>query len=195
METIKKFKDFIKEELSPEVLDSASGKAIIRGQHARADKFSRASNKLKSEARQKVHDDCKKEINEIIGGELFGSKEVFYTSLVRKGKNGASINNIQISIKNPDIKAKGQKISNMTLNTKTWFTENNEPIPGNKFKCMLDIRDDKNNEVQSEGQIKNAIITRKQALGFHKLSNWITGETKPFNVDDFTIAGVHANVN
>lgn len=191
MGSIKKFKDFIKEELSPETLDSAQKKAAIRGQHIRSNKFATASNKIKSEARQKIHTDSIKEINEIIGGELLGSKEISYSSLVRKGKNGAEINNIQINVRNPEIKAKGQKISNILFNTNTWFDEKGEPIVGNKFKCQLEI-DGKN---ETEGQLKNAILTRKQALGFHKLTNWITGENKPFNVDNFTIAGVHANAN
>ena len=177
MSHIQKSFDRFNERLSTDLLDRARNQALSRNQDSRASRFEEESNKKKRDLVEKSKKSNVDEVMDLIGGELFGSKDI---EIDRVNKMGGDA---WISVNGPDATYKnGDRIQKIDMFNKT--REDNQRVYG--FTALLE------NGEEKDVPIKSIILgSRKQAIGLHKLKNWLSGMDSKFNIDYYTVKGIH----
>jgi hypothetical protein len=163
---IKSFSQF-NEELSPELLNKAASKAYNRGQEARGNKFYKASEDSKREQMRAKKLSNYNNFMELTGGKLFGYEC-----------------NVESTRVNPmgdtwiEVMGKFELSNGKSIDT-IFVTDQGirEGVVSSKDTPKIPL--------------KELVLTRGDAMKYHKFCNWWMGEDKPFSVDDYCIKGIH----
>lgn len=169
---IKKFEQFITEELSPELLKRASVSAYNRNQEVRGNMFYKAANDAEREEKNSKKRSNYEEFMTLTGGVLFG-----YECIVDELRVNPC-GDTWIEIKGEFKTKKGPADT-------IFITEN-----GGKLE-MTAIINVNNGRSENPIDLKDLVVDRKDARIYSKFLNWWSGEEKPFSVDDYCIRGIH----
>jgi hypothetical protein len=169
---IKKFEQFITEELSPELLKRASVSAYNRNQEVRGNKFYKAAGDVEMEQKNSKKRSNYEEFMALTGGVLFG-----YECIVDELRVNP-LGDTWIEIKGEFKTKKGPA-------DRIFITEN-----GGKLE-MTAIINVNNGRSENPIDLKDLVVDRKDARIYSKFLNWWSGEEKPFSVDDYCIRGIH----
>jgi hypothetical protein len=170
---IKKYNQFINEELSPELLKKASVSAYNRNQEARGNKFYKAASDTEMSQRNSKKKSNYNEFMSLTNGLLFGYE--------------CSVDELRV---NP----LGDTWIDITGDFKTKKGETNRIIITddliNEDKVLI-VGSHRLPRTEQTIDLKELILDRKDAKVYSNFLNWWKGEQKPFSVDDYCIRGIH----
>lgn len=167
---IKKYIQFINEELSPELLKKAAASAYNRNQETRGNKFYKAANDTEISQRNSKKKSNYNEFMSITNGLLFG----YECNLDELRVNPLGDTWIDIT---GDFKTK-KGATNRIIITDYLI---------NKDKVLIIGSDGTEQTID----LKELVLDRKDAKVYSNFLNWWKGEQKPFSVDDYCIRGIH----
>jgi hypothetical protein len=169
---IKKFEQFINEELSPELLKRAARSAYDRNQEVRGNNFYKAAGDAEREEKNNIKKANYDAFMSLTGGVLFGYE--------------CDVDPLRVNPAGDTwIEIKGDFKTKKGTADRIFITEN-----GGKLEMTAIIN---GNSGRSENPIdlKDLVVDRKDARIYSKFLNWWNGEEKPFSVDDYCIKGIH----
>jgi hypothetical protein len=166
---IKKYSQFIAEELSPELLKRAARSAYDRNQEVRGNKFGKAASDSEREEKNNIKKANYDAFMSLTGGVLFGYECVVDPLRVNPGGD------TWIEIKG-DFKTKKGSADRIFI-TDDLIKENKLCIIANGTEQNIDLKD--------------LVVDRKDARVYSNFLNWWNGGDKPFSVDDYCIRGIH----
>ena len=169
---IKKFEQFITEELSPGLLKRAARSAYDRNQEVRGNNFYKAAGDAEREERNSKSRTNYEAFMALTGGVLFG----YECDVDPLRVNPAGDTWIEIK---GDFKTKKGPADRI------FITEN-----GGKL-VMTAIISTNAGRTENTIDLKDLVVDRKDARVYSKFLNWWNGEEKPFSVDDYCIKGIH----
>jgi len=167
---IKKYNQFITEELSPELLKRASKSAYGRDQKVRGDKFHKAAGDAERESMNSKKRENYNEFMKLTGGVLFGTECVVDELRVNPGGDTW-------------IELKGDFQTKKGAATRLFITD--DLIKEDKV-VIIGI-----GGTEQAIDLKELVLERKDARVYSNFLNWWKGEQKPFSVDDYCIKGIH----
>jgi hypothetical protein len=162
---IKSFSQF-NEELSPELLNRASSKAQQRGQEARSNKFYNASVDAKSKEKKAKQQENLNQFMELTSGRLLG--QMCEVDRVNPGRDTF------ITIKGPFETKNGSVVETIYV-TDQGIREGLVETNGKPQQVLL----------------KELVLSRGDAMKYHRFLNWWKEEETPFNIDNYCISGIH----
>ena len=167
---IKKYNQFITEELSPELLKRASVSAYNRNQEVRGNKFYKAAGDAERESMNSKKKYNYNEFMSLTNGLLFGYECMVDELRVNPGGD------TWIEIRG-DFKTKKGAATRIFI-TDDLIKEGKLVIIGT-------------GGTEQPIELNELVLDRKDARVYANFLNWWCGEQKPFSVDDYCIRGIH----
>ena len=167
---IKKYNQFITEELSPELLKRASVSAYNRNQEVRGNKFYKAAGDAERESMNSKKKSNYNEFMSLTNGLLFGYECIVDELRVNPGGD------TWIEIRG-DFKTKKGAATRIFI-TDDLIKEGKLVIIGT-------------GGTEQPIELNELVLDRKDARVYSNFLNWWCGEQKPFSVDDYCIRGIH----
>ena len=167
---IKKYNQFITEELSPELLKRASVSAYNRNQEVRGNKFYKAAGDAERESMNSKKRSNYNEFMSLTNGLLFGYECIVDELRVNPGGD------TWIEIRGDFKTKKGSA-------TRIFITD--DLIKEGKLSIIMA------GDTEHIIDLNELVLDRKDARVYSNFLNWWCGEQKPFSVDDYCIRGIH----
>ena len=167
---IKKYNQFITEELSPELLKRASVSAYNRNQEVRGNKFYKAAGDAERESMNSKKKSNYNEFMSLTNGLLFGYECIVDELRVNPGGD------TWIEIRGDFKTKKGSA-------TRIFITD--DLIKEGKLSIIMA------GDTEHIIDLNELVLDRKDARVYSNFLNWWCGEQKPFSVDDYCIRGIH----
>ena len=167
---IKKYNQFITEELSPELLKRASVSAYNRNQEVRGNKFYKAAGDAERESMNSKKKSNYNEFMSLTNGLLFGYECIVDELRVNPGGD------TWIEIRGDFKTKKGSA-------TRIFITD--DLIKEGKLSIIMA------GDTEHIINLNELVLDRKDARVYSNFLNWWCGEQKPFSVDDYCIRGIH----
>ena len=174
---IKKYNQFITEELSPELLKRASVSAYNRNQEVRGNKFYKVAGDTERESMNSKKRSNYNEFMSLTNGLLFGYECIVDELRVNPGGDTW-------------IEIRGDFKTKKGAATRIFITENNGKLVITAIVTVAVMNGPRGGSEQPI-DLKDLIIDRKDARVYSNFLNWWCGEQKPFSVDDYCIRGIH----
>lgn len=167
---IKKYSQFITEELSPELLKRASRSAYDRNQEVRGNKFYKAAGDAERESMNSKKRSNYSEFMSLTNGFLFGYE--------------CKVDELRV---NPGgdtwIEIRGDFKTKKGAATRIFITD--DLIKEGKLSIIMA------GDTEHIIDLNELVLDRKDARVYSNFLNWWCGEQKPFSVDDYCIKGIH----
>lgn len=167
---IKKYNQFITEELSPELLKRASVSAYNRNQEVRGNKFYKAAGDAERESMNSKKRSNYNEFMSLTNGLLFGYECIVDELRVNPGGDTW-------------IEIRGDFKTKKGAATRIFITD--DLIKEGKLSIIMA------GDTEHNIDLNELVLDRKDARVYSNFLNWWCGEQKPFSVDDYCIRGIH----
>ena len=167
---IKKYNQFITEELSPELLKRASVSAYNRNQEVRGNKFYKAAGDTERESMNSKKRSNYNEFMSLTNGLLFGYECIVDELRVNPGGDTW-------------IEIRGDFKTKKGAATRIFITD--DLIKEGKLSIIMA------GDTEHIIDLNELVLDRKDARVYSNFLNWWCGEQKPFSVDDYCIRGIH----
>ena len=167
---IKKYNQFITEELSPELLKRASVSAYNRNQEVRGNKFYKAAGDAERESMNSKKKSNYNEFMSLTNGLLFGYECMVDELRVNPGGDTW-------------IEIRGDFKTKKGAATRIFITD--DLIKEGKLSIIMA------GDTEHIIDLNELVLDRKDARVYSNFLNWWCGEQKPFSVDDYCIRGIH----
>jgi hypothetical protein len=167
---IKKYNQFITEELSPELLKRASVSAYNRNQEVRGNKFYKAAGDAERESMNSKKRSNYNEFMSLTNGLLFGYECIVDELRVNPGGDTW-------------IEIRGDFKTKKGAATRIFITD--DLIKEGKLSIIMA------GDTEHIIDLNELVLDRKDARVYSNFLNWWCGEQKPFSVDDYCIRGIH----
>jgi hypothetical protein len=167
---IKKYNQFITEELSPELLKRASVSAYKRNQDIRGNKFYTAADDAERESMNSKKRSNYNEFMSLTNGLLFGYECIVDELRVNPGGDTW-------------IEIRGDFKTKKGAATRIFITD--DLIKEGKLSIIMA------GDTEHIIDLNELVLDRKDARVYSNFLNWWCGEQKPFSVDDYCIRGIH----
>ena len=167
---IKKYNQFITEELSPELLKRASVSAYNRNQEVRGNKFYKAAGDAERESMNSKKKSNYNEFMSLTNGLLFGYECIVDELRVNPGGDTW-------------IEIRGDFKTKKGAATRIFITD--DLIKEGKLSIIMA------GDTEHIIDLNELVLDRKDARVYSNFLNWWCGEQKPFSVDDYCIRGIH----
>ena len=167
---IKKYNQFITEELSPELLKRASVSAYNRNQEVRGNKFYKAAGDAERESMNSKKRSNYNEFMSLTNGLLFGYECIVDELRVNPGGDTW-------------VEIRGDFKTKKGVATRIFITD--DLIKEGKLSIIMA------GDTEHIIDLNELVLDRKDARVYSNFLNWWCGEQKPFSVDDYCIRGIH----